>query len=157
VPLKKSEIAMKRLLACATIPAALALAGCNESNDAEDRVEEAAEASAAAAGPTEAALGMSEQQLLDADLIDAAGQELGDVQSIIRGADGRVDRLLIEIEDSDPDRYVHVPIAGLTPSQSGGDWKLATTMTKQQLAAMPMVTLPGAASAAPIASAPAAK
>jgi hypothetical protein len=93
-----------------------ALAGCGDGNDAaEDKLERDAEAQAAAAGPVEAALGLSEAQLLDAELIGPGNAELGDVARVERGADGKVDRLLIEIEDSNPDRFVHVPLAGLKP------------------------------------------
>ena len=51
------------------------LAACNNSSTdiAEDQVEDAAEATAAAAGPTPAALGLTETQLLDADLLGTGG------------------------------------------------------------------------------------
>ena len=124
--------------------ASAALVGaCSDRNDAaEDKLERSAENSAAAAGPAPAALGLSEAQLLDAELVGAGGIELGDVAQVLRGADGRVDRLLVEIEDSNPDRYVHVPIAGLKPVVRGTDTDLSTTMTKAQLAALPEVKLP---------------
>lgn len=134
---------MNRILAAAC--AAVALGACNDSpaDVAEDRVEDAAEASAAAAGPTPVALGLSEAQLLEADLRAAAdGAELGDVTSLLRGANGSVDRLLIEIEDSNPDRFVEIPVAGLTVVTRGNDTDLATTMTREQLAALPAATLP---------------
>lgn len=135
---------MNKILAVTTF-SALALAGCNDpGNDAaEDRVEDAAEASAVAAGPTPVALGLSEAQLLDADLLAVAdGAELGDVTSLLRGADGNVDRLLIEIEDSNPDRFVEIPVAGLTVLARGDDTDLVTTMTKEQFAALPEASLP---------------
>jgi hypothetical protein len=119
------------------------LAACNNARDAaEDKVERDAEASAVAAGPAEVALGLSEAQLLDADLRGPNGVELGDVVQVVRGADGKVDRLLIEIEDSNPDRFVHVPIAGLTTVPRGNDTDLSTTMTRAQLIALPEVKLP---------------
>jgi hypothetical protein len=129
-------------LACATA----FLSACNAPDDdvAEDQVEDAAEASAAAAGTAEAALGLTEAQLLEADLLGPNNVELGDVTRIERAADGTVDRLLVEIEDSNPDRYVHVPIADLTPVTRGDDTDLSTTLTKEQLAAMPDVALPTA-------------
>lgn len=115
-----------------------ALAGCGNAQDrAEDRVEATAEANAAAAGTAVAALGLTERQLLDADLVTPGGVELGDVTAVLRNATGEVDRLLVEIEDSDPDRFVHVPIAGLTPVTRGDDTDLSTTMTAAQLAALP--------------------
>lgn len=134
---------MNKLLALACTTALLSACGSSEADVAEDRVEDAAEASAAAAGPAPVALGLSERQLLDADLRGADDTELGDVVRLERAADGTVDRLLIEIEDSNPDRYVHVPVAGLTPVTRGDDTDLSTTMTRAQLEALPAVTLPG--------------
>lgn len=123
---------------------AMLLTACNDREDdaAEDRVEDAAEASAAAAGTAEAALGLTEAQLIDAELLGPNDVELGDVESVLRAADGTVDRLLIEVEDSDPDRFVEVPVAGLTPVTRGDDTDLSTTMTAEDLAALPDATLP---------------
>lgn len=132
---------MKKLLiplACTTV----LLSACGNDSP-EDRVEDQAEASAAAAGSAIAALGLTEAQLLDAELIGTDNTELGDVTRIERGADGTVERLLIEIEDSDPDRFVHVPIAGLTPVTRGDDTDLQTTMTRADLEALPEVSLTG--------------
>lgn len=132
---------MKLPLVCLAGAAAL-LAGCNNANEvAEDRMERAADLSAAQAGPAEAALGLTEAQLLDAELIGPNQVELGDVASVVRGADGKVERLLVEIEDSNPDRFVHVPIEGLTPIRRGDDTDLSTTMTMQELQALPAVDL----------------
>lgn len=133
---------MKKTLTAIACTAAL-LAACDEgANDAaEDRVEDAAEASAAAAGTAEAALGLTEAQLIDAELLGANDVEFGDVESVLRDADGTVDRLLIEIEDSDPDRFVEVPVAGLSPVTRGDDTDLSTTMTAEDLAALPDATL----------------
>ena len=112
------------LLGCS----AALLSACSDNDDAaEDKLEKAAETSATVAGPVPAALGLSEAQLLDADLV---------------GADGKVDRLLVEIEDSSPDRYVHVPILGLKTMVKGDDTDLVTTMTKSEIAALPEVKLP---------------
>ena len=119
------------------------LSACGNANDrAEDKMEAAAEASADAAGTAVAALGLTERQLLDADLIGANNVELGDVAQIVRGADGKVEKLLIEVEDSNPDRFVHVPIAGLTVVKQGMDTDLQSPMTPQQIAALPAVALP---------------
>ena len=127
------------LFACSTA----LLSACTDSNDAaEDKLERTAEASAAVSGPAPVALGLNEAQLLDAELVGADGIELGDVAQVARGADGKVDRLLVEIEDSNPDRYVHVPVAGLKTIVRGTDTDLSTTMTKAELAALPEVKLP---------------
>jgi hypothetical protein len=127
------------LLGCS----AALLSACSDNDDAaEDKLEKAAETSATVAGPVPAALGLSEAQLLDADLVGADGKELGDVAQVVRGADDKVDRLLVEIEDSSPDRYVHVPILGLKTMVKGDDTDLVTTMTKSEIAALPEVKLP---------------
>jgi hypothetical protein len=127
------------LLGCS----AALLAGCTDRNEAaEDKLEKAAETSATVAGPVPAALGLSEAQLLEADLVGTDGKELGDVAQVVRGPDDKVDRLLVEIEDSNPDRYVHVPTLGLRTLIRGSDTDLVTTMTKAEIAALPEVKLP---------------
>lgn len=108
---------------------------------AEDRIENVAENSAAMAGGKVLALGMSERQFLDAELVDTRGTELADVVAVVRGASGAPEKLLVEIEDSNPDKFVHVPLDGLKPRQDGDDWDLVTTMTKAQLDALPAVAL----------------
>lgn len=132
-----------RLLTAATLPLlACALAACGSEADrqadaAEDRIEQQAAASAGAAGDTIAALGLTERQLLDADLVTPDGTELGDIEQVRRGTDNAVEGLLVEIEDSTPDRYVIVPVTGLTARETGNDKDLQTTMTAAQLAALP--------------------
>ena len=92
-------------------------------------------------GSAVAALGLTEAQLIEADLVTADGTDLGDVEQVRRGADGMVEGLLVSIEDSDPDRYVVVPLAGLTTRLRGGDTDLQTTMIAQDLAALPDASL----------------
>lgn len=66
------------------------LAGCSNADEAaEDRLEKAAETSATLAGPVAAAFGLSEAQLLDADIVAPDGRDLGDVAQILRAPDGR--------------------------------------------------------------------
>jgi hypothetical protein len=138
---------MMNLARAAALPFLVcALAACQsqaekQADAAADRIEQQAETSAAAAGSAVAALGLSEAQLLDADLVTANGTDLGDVQQIRRGADGAVSGLLIEIEKSNPDRYVVIPIAGLTTRPDGKDVDVQTTMTAAELAALPDATL----------------
>ena len=141
---------MNKLFA-AGLGAATLLSACNDtaSDAAEERVEDAAEASAAAAGTAIAALGLTEAQLIDAELIGPGNVELGDVQALVRGADGSVENLLVEVEDSNPDRFVHVPVAGLTTVARGDDTDLSTTMTAADLAALPDAPLPDPAATTP--------
>lgn len=127
----------------AALPLAVAaLAACDsqaerEADRAEDQLEQEAEASAVAAGNTVAALGLTEAQLLDADLVAADGADLGDVEQVRRDSSGMVEGLLVEVEDSNPDRYVVVPIDGLTRTSTGDDVDLSTTMTAAELAGLP--------------------
>ena len=128
--------------------AALALTACESEAEqqeeaTEDRIERQADQSADAAGDEIAALGLTERQLLDADLVSADGSELGDVEQVRRDASGAVTGLLIEVEDSEPDRYVEVPLTGLSVTEGGvlNEADLQTTMTAQDLAAMPDAAL----------------
>ena len=104
---------------------------------AEDRIERSAEQSAQASGDTPIAFGLTERQLLDADLLAADGTELGDVELVTKDANGNVTKLLIEVEDSDPDRYVSIPINGLEPVRRGNDTDLSSSMTRDDIAALP--------------------
>ncbi|TCD06550.1 PRC-barrel domain containing protein [Erythrobacteraceae bacterium CFH 75059] len=130
--------------------APLALAACNQNSGTTATTEgQTAVATAPAAAPGQpagtvaagdiVALGLTERQLLDADLIDPSGRDIGDVEGVLRNASGQVDRLLVEVENTSPDRYVHVPIDGLAVVQRGDDIDLSTSMTQQQLAALPAV------------------
>lgn len=135
---------MRLLLIAATGGLAMLSACSDAQDDVEDQIENQAEASAAAAGSTVAALGLSEAQLLDADLMDGNGGDLGDVEAVLRDSAGQVDRLLVEVEGPEPDRYVEIPITGLTPRAQGDDTDLVTTMTTADLEALPAATLPPA-------------
>lgn len=119
------------------------LSACADKNEAaEEKLERSAETSATVAGALPAALGLSEAQLLDAELIGPDGKELGDVEQVLRDADNKVDRLLVEIEGIGPDHYVHVPITGLKTVTRGDDTDLETSMTSADLANLPEVKLP---------------
>ena len=119
------------------------LAACTDSDDAaEERLEKAAETGATVAGPVPAAFGLSEAQLLNVDIVGADGKELGDVAQVLRTRDGKVDRLLVELEGSNPDRYVELPILGLTTVVRDNETDLATSMTRDEMAALPEAKLP---------------
>ena len=132
-----------KLLLIAAAGGLLTLSACNDAQDrAEDQLENQAEASARQSGSEIAALGLTERQLLDADLIDSTGADLGDVEAVLRDAGGQVDRLIVEVDGPDPERYVEVPITGLTTRADGDDTDLVTTMTAADLGALPSATLP---------------
>jgi hypothetical protein len=103
----------------------------------EDQIEQPAGTSTPAMGDEIAALGMTETELLDADLVTADGTDLGDVEQVRRSADGTVEGVLVSIEDSDPERIVLVTLDGLTSRPDGDDTDLQTTMTAEDLAALP--------------------
>lgn len=139
---------MNPLPPLAAVASLCLLAGCESAAEkqvdaAEDRIEQQADASAAAAGPALAALGLTETQLLDADLVSADGTDLGDVQQVRRSAGGDVEGLLIEIENSDPDRYVMIPLGGLATRKKGDDIDLQTSLTADDLNKMPAVNITG--------------
>ncbi|MEW4468311.1 hypothetical protein AB1K62_10810 [Parasphingorhabdus sp. JC815] len=66
------------------------------------------------------------RQLCDADIVDIDGLEIGEVERIMRDASGTVTKLLVEVEDSNPDHIVEISLAGLTPTQNGDDWDLGS-------------------------------
>lgn len=129
------KLGLVSIVACGG--AACASEAERQADAVEDRVEQQAEANAAASGDAIAAFGMTERQLLDADLVTADGTELGDVIQVRRNAQGAVDGLLIEIENSDPDRFVIVPMNGLSARQGTMGNDVQTIMTAQDLAALP--------------------
>lgn len=138
----KRKLTLTALAAsCAMITACGDSAAEQEAERMEDQMEMQADQSAAATGMEEAALGMTETQLLDADLMTADGTDLGDVEMVRRGADGAVSGLVIEVEDTDPDRWVEVPMDGLTSVANGDDMDIQTGMTAEDLAALPDVDL----------------
>ncbi|MFK4003871.1 PRC-barrel domain containing protein [Qipengyuania sp. NPDC077563] len=117
---------------------ALLLSACNDQGDqVEDRIEEHAEQSAQESGDTPVALGLTERQLLDAEILATDGTELGDVEAVTKDADGNATELLIEVEDSDPDRYVTIPIDGLTVTTRGNNTDLSSEMTMEDIGSLP--------------------
>jgi len=141
-------------LACAALAACESQAE-READAIEDQVEQTAEASAIAAGGAIAALGLTEAQLLEADIMAADGTDLGDVEQVRRDASGTVDGLLIEVEDSNPDRYVVVPLDGLTTRADGDDMDIQAAMTAAEIEALPDAKITPATAtpaAAPIAA-----
>ncbi|MCV0386078.1 MAG: PRC-barrel domain-containing protein [Nitrobacter sp.] len=117
---------------------ALLLSACNDQEDqVEDRIEEQAEQSAQGSGDTPVALGLTERQLLDAEVLAADGTELGDVEAVTKDADGNATELLIEVEDSDPDRYVTIPMDGLTVTTRGNDTNLSSEMRMEDIGSLP--------------------
>lgn len=130
-PLATLAASCAMITACGDSPAE------QEADRMEEQMEMKADQSAAAAGMEEAALGLTETQLLDADLLTTEGTDLGEVEMVRRGGDGAVTGLVVELEGTDPDRWVEVPMDGLTPVTNGDDMDIQTSMTAEELAALP--------------------
>jgi len=63
--------------------------------------------------------------------------DLGDVQRVDLDASGAVTGLIIEPAGEGGPRWVRIPLDGLTPRKEGDDYDLVSTMTLEQLKAMP--------------------
>jgi hypothetical protein len=126
-----------------TIVGLMLVAGCSDASVPAAQADGAAPNQAVTAAPGNAlvdrvvSLGLTARQLEDAEIVDASGRELGDVERLVFGADGELLTLVVEIEDSDPDRFVMLPLEGLTVVQRGDDRDLQAQMTREQLAALP--------------------
>lgn len=138
---------MTRPLLAASACAVLGLAAC--ADDAPDVVESAAPtsptATAAPVSDTRAdtattsaavALGMTRDDLEDADLLSPDNTDLGDVETLVLNTGGQVTSLVIGLEGPG-DRKVVVPIGQVTSVRRGDDVDLSTTLTAAQLAALP--------------------
>lgn len=119
---------------------AASLAACADDETAgtvEQPSAPAAQTAPAQTAATDGALGYTRAQLLDADLRDASGAELGEVEAVITDETGAIVALAVEVEGPDPDPVVRVPLAGLTTVTAVDDRDLQTTMTTEQLRALP--------------------
>lgn len=94
-------------------------------------------------------LGLTHHQLEDADLVDAKGKEIGEVERVIIGSDGQATALIVELDQRDPkpDRHVQIPLTGLKAipePRDPGDFNIQTTQTLNELMALPEVSKAGA-------------
>ncbi|MCW2382791.1 MULTISPECIES: PRC-barrel domain-containing protein [unclassified Sphingobium] len=126
----------------AALALALLLAACSGRDDAANQHPDepavqliAHPGSQAAKG--KAALNLTERELLDAELVDTDGTELGDVIALKRGPGGAVEGLVIAVEGSVPEQHVYLPLDGLAPLREGDDWTIVTSLTPTQIAALP--------------------
>ncbi len=97
---------------------------------------------AASAQSAETPLGITRHQLEDADLLDARGREIGEVEALVAGPDGKVTGLMVEIDQRDPkpDHRVQIPLTGLKAVADRGDpgeFNIQTTKTATELLALP--------------------
>lgn len=132
-----------RLLTAAAAVALLGVAACS---DRDDDVVQAPEGMTPTEQTTEpvaqdvaanvTALGMTRDELEDADLLSADRTDLGDVEAIIVDASGAVTGFAIDLEGSDRD--VVIALDQVTAMERDGDKDLQTALTAQQLAALPV-------------------
>lgn len=135
---------MNRLLLPVAASLGLALAACGN-NTTDDVVQQPAEGAApvpvsesraaTATTQTAVAMGMTRDQLEDADLFSSTRVKLGEVESIVLGPDGQATHLVIDLEDSDLD--VLVPIGDVRSINHEGDVDITTDLTVEQLRALP--------------------
>lgn len=128
------------------IPAALSILALGACSDRDDRAPVAPSVAAVTSAPESAAepvvaLGLTARQLEDADILGPGGSEVGEVERVLTGPTG-VTGLLVEVEDSQPDRYVTVPLDGLTVVQRGDDRDLQGSRSREQMMALPETPRP---------------
>lgn len=87
-------------------------------------------------------LGLTAEQLDDADLIDPQGRKIGEVENLMVGPKGDVVGLVVEIDQRTPkpDRRVQVELSSLraVPDPTDpGEFNVQTSQTREQLLALP--------------------
>jgi hypothetical protein len=87
-------------------------------------------------------LGLTADQLDDADLIDPQGRDIGEVENLMVGAKGDVVGLIVEIDQRSPkpDRRVQIQLseARAVPDPTDpGRFNVQTGLTREQLLARP--------------------
>lgn len=135
---------MTRLTLPVAASLALALAACGD-NTTDDVVQQPAQGgapapvtetrAATAATQTAVALGMTRDQLEDADLLSSTRSKLGEVESIVLGPDGQATHLVIDLEGPGPD--VMIPIDQVRSINIEGDVDVTTDLTAAQLQQLP--------------------
>ena len=140
---------MPRLLA--VVPLALVAACSDKPPEAPAGTEVTANGAISAPAPTVAAsnlpkasgpgtaFGLTTRQIEDADLVDVAGRDLGDIHRVETDASGNIDAVIVEIADTDPDRFVRLPLPRITAVADGDDWNLRAATSRAELIALPQV------------------
>ena len=91
-----------------------------------------------ASGPG-TAFGLTTKQIEDAGLVDVTGKHLGDVHRVETDASGNIDAVIVEIADTDPDRFIRLPLTRLTAVADGDDWNLRAATSRAELIELPQV------------------
>jgi sporulation protein YlmC with PRC-barrel domain len=81
-------------------------------------------------------------QVEDADVLDANGREIGEVERVLLSADGKIRGFIVEIDQRapTPDKHVEISLRGLKAVPDRGDageFNLQTDQTKDALLALP--------------------
>jgi len=134
-----------------TAVVALSMAGLVACSDRDDDVVQPPAPGAAPEPVTETradtalttaavAMGMTRQELEDADVLSADNTDLGDVETLVLDAAGTLTGVVVELEGPGDPRVV-VPVDQLTSiSSADGSKDLTTALTAAQLQALPAWT-----------------
>ncbi len=141
---------MIRPLASTLALSLLALAACSDNEPAAVQTTGTGTTSAVgdttaqvAATSTALALGMTREELEDADLLSSTQTDLGDVETLVLDAAGQVTAVVVELEGPGDPKVV-VPLDQVTSIRRGDDVDLTTTLTAAELQALPAWTPPAA-------------
>ncbi len=129
-----------RLVSVCALALCVGLGACGEAVTQQDPAPAPATQTAPAQAEQAAAagaFGYTRTQLEHADIRGADGRELGEVEAVITDASGAVIALAVEVDGPDPDPIVRLSLDGLTPVMNGDDRDLQTSMTAEQLRALP--------------------
>lgn len=138
---------MKLVVVTVVTAGALALAACGDKRT-DDVVQAPVEGGVAmdmpvtqaqtATSEAAVALGMTRAQLEDADLVSAAGAKLGDIETLVVDAAGKVTHMVVELEGPG-DVKVQLPVDKVRAytAPNSNDRDLATDLTPAQLTALP--------------------
>lgn len=133
-------------LVAALSAAALTAAACSDTTDDVVQAPAPGEAPApvsetradTATTATAVAMGMTRQQLEDADVLSSTNTKLGEVETLVLDAGGQATHIVVELEGpGDPKVVVPIDQLRSIAQNSGADVDLTTNLTAAQLQAMP--------------------
>lgn len=92
--------------------------------------------------PDPTPLGITADQLDDADVLDPRGHDIGDVENVMLGPKGEVVGVIVEIDQRAPkrDRRVQVDplsLRAVPDATDPGEFNVQTNQTREQLLALP--------------------
>ncbi|RZJ18985.1 MAG: hypothetical protein EON91_02890 [Brevundimonas sp.] len=136
-------------LVAALSAAALTAAACSDTTDDVVQAPAAGEAPApvsetradTATTRTAVAMGMTRQQLEDADILSSTNTKLGEVDTLVLDPAGKATHIVVELEGpGDPKVVVPIDQLRSIARNSGADVDLTTNLTAAQLQALPAWT-----------------